>query len=82
MNTSILSISIFAPMENRQLLDLTMRRGIAVVAGGAIGLDRYPIANLLALEPTCWCVWKAALFTLVPFAVGDFADISSLTRII
>jgi putative Mg2+ transporter-C (MgtC) family protein len=82
MNTSILSISIFVPMENRQLLDLTMRLGIAVVTGGSIGLDRYLHHKSAGIRTHMLVSLGSALFTLVPFAVGDLADMASLTRII
>lgn len=82
MNTSILSISIFVPMENRQLLDLTMRLGIAVVAGGSIGLDRYLRHKSAGIRTHMLVSLGAALFTLVPFALSDLADMANLTRII
>jgi putative Mg2+ transporter-C (MgtC) family protein len=78
MNTSILRISIAAPMENRQLRDLTIRLGIATVAGGSIGLDRYLHHKSAGVRTHMLVSLGAALFTLVPFTVGESDDFIDL----
>jgi putative Mg2+ transporter-C (MgtC) family protein len=82
MDTSILSFGIIVPMENRILLDLTMRLVTAIVAGGSIGLDRYIHHKSGGLRTHMLVSLGAALFTIVPIALTDRTDISSLTRVI
>jgi putative Mg2+ transporter-C (MgtC) family protein len=82
MDTSILSFGIVVPMENRILLDLTMRLAIAIVAGGSIGLDRYIHHKSGGLRTHMLVSLGSALFTIVPIALTDRTDISSLTRVI
>lgn len=82
MDTSILSIAIAAPMDNRNLLDLTMRLGIAIVVGGSIGLDRYLHHQAAGLRTHMLVGLRSALFTIVPIALTDRTDISSLSRVV
>jgi putative Mg2+ transporter-C (MgtC) family protein len=82
MDTSILSLAISAPMENQNLLDLTMRLGIAIVAGGSIGLDRYLHHKAGGLRTHMLVSLGSALFTIVPIALTDRIDISDLSRVV
>jgi putative Mg2+ transporter-C (MgtC) family protein len=90
MDISIFSVSLAALMENRNLLDLTIRLTIAIVAGGAIlvpsycanGLDRYLRHKAGGLRTHMLVSLGAALFTIVPMAMSDRTDIDSLGRFI
>jgi putative Mg2+ transporter-C (MgtC) family protein len=74
MDTPILSDS--------NLLDLTIRSSIAIVAGGSIGLDRDIHHKAGGLRTQMLVSLGAALFTIVPTALPDRPDIAGLTRII
>ena len=69
-------------MENRDLLDLTIRLGIAIVAGGSIVLDRYLHHKAGGLRTQMLVSLGAALFTIVPIALTERTDISSLSRVV
>jgi putative Mg2+ transporter-C (MgtC) family protein len=74
MDTTVLS--------DRNLVDLTMRLSIAIVAGGSIGFDRYIHHKAGGLRTHMLVSLGAALFTIVPTALPDRTDIAGLTRII
>jgi putative Mg2+ transporter-C (MgtC) family protein len=74
MDTPILSDS--------NLLDLTIRLSIAIVAGGSIGLDRYIHHKAGGLRTHMLVSLGAALFTIVPIALVDRTDVSSLGRVV
>ncbi|WP_310427090.1 MgtC/SapB family protein [Chamaesiphon sp. VAR_48_metabat_135_sub] len=82
MDTPILSDS--------NLLDLTIRLSIAIVAGGSIGLDRYIHHKAGGLRTHMLVSLGAALFTIVPIALvigtasqyENRTDIDSLGRIV
>ena len=69
-------------LSERNLLDLTMRLSIAIVAGGSIGLDRYIQHQAGGLRTHMLVSLGAALFAIVPTALTDRTDIDSLSRIV
>jgi putative Mg2+ transporter-C (MgtC) family protein len=82
MDTLILSFGVVSDLDNRTLLDLTIRLSIAIVAGGSIGLDRYIHHKAGGLRTHMLVSLGAALFTIVPIALTDRTDIDSLGRIV
>jgi putative Mg2+ transporter-C (MgtC) family protein len=82
MDTTILSVAIAAPMQHQNLLDLTLRLGLAIVAGGSIGLDRYLHNKAGGLRTHMLVSLGSALFTIVPIALTDRTDISSVSRVV
>jgi putative Mg2+ transporter-C (MgtC) family protein len=90
MDTLILSFGVVSDLDNRTLLDLTIRLSIAIVAGGSIGLDRYIHHKAGGLRTHMLVSLGAALFTIVPTAltVGTVSqyenrtDLDSLGRIV
>jgi putative Mg2+ transporter-C (MgtC) family protein len=69
-------------LSDLNLLDLTMRLSIAIIAGGSIGLDRYIHHKAGGLRTHMLVSLGAALFTIVPIALVDRTDIDSLGRIV
>lgn len=82
MDTLILSFGGVSDLDNRTLLDLTIRLSIAIVAGGSIGLDRYIHHKAGGLRTHMLVSLGAALFTIVPTALTDRTDLDSLGRIV
>lgn len=69
-------------MDTHNLLDLTMRLSVAIIAGGSIGFDRYIHHKAGGLRTHMLVSLGAALFTIVPTALTDRTDTDSLSRVI
>jgi putative Mg2+ transporter-C (MgtC) family protein len=69
-------------ITDRNLLDLTIRLSVAIITGGAIGLDRYIHHKAGGLRTHMLVSLGAALFTIVPTIFADRTDVDSLSRVI